>query len=64
MSKLYYIDILPIYALASAWFKSGPKTYKEVIEQVTEKGIRLPIEIDGERYTDDFEACLIKQKKQ
>lgn len=55
---------LPIYALASAWFKSGHKTYKEVIEQVTEKGIRLPIEIDGERYTDDFEVYLVKQKKQ
>lgn len=55
---------LPIYELASNLFKSGHKTYKEVIEQVTEKGIRLPIEIDGERYTNDFEVYLIKQKQQ
>lgn len=54
---------LPIYALALDWFISGQKTYKEVIEHVTEKGIRLPIDISGERYTDDFEAYLINQKK-
>jgi hypothetical protein len=33
----------------------------ELIE--TEKGIRLPIDISGERYTDEFEAYLIDQKQ-
>lgn len=38
------------------------KPYKDVIADIIENGIKLPIEIDYERYTDDFERYLIDRK--
>lgn len=38
------------------------KPYKDVIADIVENGIRLPIEIDDERYTDDFEQYLIDRE--
>jgi len=38
------------------------KPYKDVIADIIENGIKLPIEIDCERYTDDFEQHLIDRK--
>lgn len=38
------------------------KPYKDVIADIIENGIRLPIEIDDERYTDDFEQYLIDRE--
>ena len=46
----------------STLFKDNPKPYKDVISDIIENGIRLPIEIDYERYTDDFERYLIDRK--
>lgn len=46
----------------STLFKDKPKPYKDVIADIIENGIRLPIEIDYERYTDDFEQYLIDRK--
>lgn len=38
------------------------KPYKDVIADIIENGIKLPIEIDYERYTDDFERYLADRK--
>ena len=38
------------------------KPYKDIIADIIENGIKLPIEIDYERYTDDFERYLIDRK--
>ena len=38
------------------------KPYKDVIADIIENGIKLPIEIDYERYTDDFERYLVDRK--
>lgn len=46
----------------STLFKDNPKPYKDVISDIIENGIKLPIEIDYERYTDDFERYLIDRK--
>lgn len=46
----------------STLFKDNPKPYKDVISDIIENGIKLPIEIDYERYTDDFEQYLIDRK--
>ena len=46
----------------STIFKDEPKPYKDVIADIIENGMKLPIEIDYERYTDDFEQYLIDRK--
>lgn len=38
------------------------RPYKDVIADIIENGIRLPIEIDYGRYTNDFERYLIDRK--